>query len=276
MKKLCLIAAFTLFFASFNSLSAQVDDEAPIVDSLLLYVMHDIFDSTLSIEDIKVEYRQLLDRIYTDASTNPIEGLRIGAKSLAIELLTLTFKGPYATHEDRVFTLDSLFPRFADIRDCWYNEGISYLEDSSRYCCLYQDMVRTSSNGLKTVTITVCLFDSINSLTCVTFPSDVTGAPYIAFTDENFKVLGRDHVLNIDDAYQVEHMEDGSVYLLFDESFVAQMLSHDGISAGYASSDELLPVEEQMVIIVGGLQHFHRQYAETIQLLNEYGTSVSK
>lgn len=268
MKKLYFVAVLAIFFASCGTKSVQTENNEPIADSLALFVMHDILDSTLSIEDIKVEYRQLLDKIYSDASSNPDEHLRIGAKSFAIDLLGLTLEGPHATHEDRVFTIDSLLPRFTDIRDCWYADSISYLDDSTQYCCLYQDMIRSSSNGLKTVPIVVCIYDSENSFACVTFPEDVAGSPYIAFTDEDFNVAGRKDVFTSNDAYKSEREEDGTLSLYFDDTFVPHMLSHEGIIAGYASNDEKLPEEEQTIVILGGLNHFHKQYSEIIKNLD--------
>lgn len=268
MKKLYFIAVLTLLLASCGSKSVQTENEKPITDSLALFVMHDILDSTLSIEDIKVEYRQLLDRIYTDASSNPDEYLRIGAKSFAIDLLGLTLEGPHATHEDREFTIDSLLSRFTDIRDCWYADSISCLDDSTQYCCLYQDMICSSSNGLKMVSIVVCIYDSTNSFACVTFPEDVAGSPYIAFTDEDFNVAGRKDVFTSNDAYESEREEDGTLSLYFDETFFPQMLSHEGIIAGYASNDEKLSEEEQTIIILGGLNHFHSKYKKIIEFLS--------
>ena len=204
MKKYYFIAALTLLLPSCGSKTVQTENEEPVTDSLILFVMHNILDSTLSIEDIKVEYRQLLDRIYSDASSNPDEYLRMGAKSVAIDLLGLTLEDPHATREDRVFTLDSLLYCFTDIRDCWYADSILYLDDSTQYCCLYQDMICSSYNGLKTVTIVVCIFDSTNSFACVTFPEDIADSPYIAFTDEDFNVAGRKDVFTLNDAYKSE------------------------------------------------------------------------
>lgn len=269
MKKLFLFFVLFIFLTSCGSKSVQTEDEKPITDSLALFVLRDIIDSTLSIEDIKVEYRQLLDRIYSDASSNPDESMRIGAKSFAIDLLALTLEGPHTTHEDGVFTIDSLMPRFLDIRDCWYTEGISYTEDSTQYCYLYQDMIRSSSNGLKTVSLVVCVYDSTTSFACVTFPKDVAGSPYIAFADEEMHIASRSNAFTPDDAYKIDTLEDGSLSLYFDNKFIPQMLTHEGIIAGYASNDGQLPKEEQWIIILGGLNHFHEHYRKIIKLLEE-------
>lgn len=268
MKKLYFVAVLTLLLASCGSKSVQSEDDDPIVDSLSLVVMHDILDSTLSIEDIKIEYRQLLDTIYKDASTCPDEYYRIGAKSFAIELLGMTLEGPHTTSEDIKFTIDSLLPRFQDIRDCWYEDGPWYGTDSTVFYCLSQNFVRSTSNGLKTVSVVLYIYDSERSGAVVTFPKDVKGAPYIAFTNEDFSIADKEHLFGIDKAYRIDTLENESIQIIFDETFVPQMLAHDGMIAGYWSNDEALSEKDQLIAIMGGLDHFHGKYKEVIELLS--------
>ena len=118
MKKVFLILSAALVIVSCNKLVAT--EQTVTADSLLICVLQSIFDSTRSCVEVKDEFIMFFDTMQSHVQSHPDYEIRVGAKSLAMELAGIMLESDLCSPEEVQFFCEELLARYVNLRSTWH------------------------------------------------------------------------------------------------------------------------------------------------------------
>lgn len=268
MKKLLFIFSFALTFSACSNKPVSTENQVMShYDSLLYNVFRAIGDSTYSCLDYKDDFYELLDTMQSHVESHPDEDVRIGAKSLSLELVGLCVYGDFLTSEEQTFFYDSLVLRFADVMSTWYSplnfpnrEPDWHKEPVLSQCIVFHS--KDTSNTNQFIYLDMYNTPDNEELMVVTLPKEAEQFASIMFTKDDIKDFDRTSTFHLEDArIMLEKTEEDGLTMVFGKDLIDAMLSHMGMFIGYLG-EEGGTLEDRYHDAHLLLTKFHEQYAK--------------
>ena len=272
MKKIFYVL-LTVTLCACGAKNVTTDEEAlSHEDSLLYNVFRAIGDSTWSCIDYKDSFYKLLDTMQTHVESYPDEDIRIGAKSLALEIVGLCFYGDFLSLEEQKFFIDSLVLRFSDVMSTWYSPFYASERDADwrqqpvmSQCVVFHSKDESDTNQY--IYMDMYLTPDNKEVMIMTLPLEAEQLASIVFTDDatdldNATTFNLSNSLNV-----LERTEEDGLSVLFGKDFIDAMLAHTGMFIGYVGEGETLEESYRSAHLL--LTKFHEQYAHIKPLLYE-------
>lgn len=265
MKKILLLILPIVFFAC-SSKPVQVADQPSESERILQRVMLSVFDSTVTLFDVKADLYQFIDTMYAHAAYHPDIDIRIGAKSMVSTLMPVFLDADFFSPEEIQFFEDSVLLKMTEISQVWYIDVPT--AESDDYPIMNQAILRHRDDDEKSfiTEIDVCLRPDSNFV-IVFFPEDAIGSAGIMFSQSS-DVGELDEVsFHASDALRVYERTDSTNYaLMFGQELIDAMMSHDNMFIGYVNDNTDKPVDERFKSCMTILWKFHEQYPELLKL----------
>lgn len=204
-------------------------------DSTMLYVLRAVVDPTQSYLDIKPELFALIDTMQAHVESYPDDYVRLGAKSLAIDLTQLMMDTTLNSQEELRFFLDSVLLRLTDIQSTWYVES-SAKGEIPEWKMMTQYVLRREDDKNYITEINVHLLPDKKSVV-VYFPEDAISCPMILFSKEGVQDIDTIRFRQEDALAFEERTDSTNMAVVFDENLLEAMLSHDAMFIGYLNND---------------------------------------
>ena len=230
-------------------------------DTLLMDIMHAIADSNCSCLDIADEFYMFIDTMQYHAESYPDENIRIGAKSLSMEICNLFMSDMFCTPEEVQFFYDSLITRLVDVQNTWYCNPVEPKDEIE----MYQYPVMTQhilfrygeDNMNHIITLDLYSLPEDQEAVIVTLPMEADSLAFIAFHGEDFGDIDMDIFFHSGNVIQsVPKSDECGVQLLYGREFIDAMLSHKGLFIAYIGDEEGDDLHDCHL----SLTRFHEQY----------------
>lgn len=274
MKRIIPILLIALICVACNKPVANKEQDLSHADSLLLNVFRAIGDSTYSCLDCKDAFYELLDTMQTHVEFYPDESVRVGAKSLALEIVGLCVYGDFLSPEEQQFFYDSLVLRFADVMATWYSPLYASERDSDwrtdpvlSQCVVFHD--NDTSNTNQSISLDMYITPDNEDVMIITLPVRAEYLASVMFHGEDMRDIDTTTTFNLMNAYNVlDKTEDYGQVIVFGEGFIDTMLTHDGMYIAYIGDEDSDDIKERFHDAHLPLTKFHEQYRQVKELLN--------
>lgn len=249
-----------------SSKPTQVNETHSESGQLLKHVMSSAFDSTVTLFDVREELYQLIDTMYTHAAYHPNIDVRIGAKSLAMDLTQMFLLEEYFSPNEILFFEDSVLLKLTAINQVWYIDTPT--AESDYYPVMNQAILRHRDDDDKSyiTEIDVCVCPDSNFV-MIFFPEDAIGGAGIMFSKGN-DISKLDEIsFHAEDAFRVYERTDSTNYaLMFGQEMIDAMMSHEAMFIGYVNDNIAGTFDERFKDCMTLLGKFHEQYPELLKL----------
>lgn len=263
MKK-CLLFLGALCFFACTPKSKPVEQPSES-ERILQRVMLSVFDSTVTLFDVKADLYQFIDTMYAHAAYHPDIDIRIGAKSMTSTLIPVFLDSSFYSPEEIQFFEDSVLLKMTEISQVWYIDVPT--AESNYYPVMNQAILRHRDNDEKSfiTEIDVCVRPDSNFV-MVFFPEDAIGGAGIMFSKGNEVCVLDDISFHAEDALKVYDRTDSTNYaLLFGQDMIDAMMSHEAMFIGYVNDDIESTIDERFKDCMTLLGKFHEQYPELLR-----------
>ena len=186
MKKIFIIFLYVVLCSCANGHNAE-EENTSSADSTVLHILHAIVDTTQSYLDIKPELFALIEMMQAHVESSPDGDIRVGVKSLAIDLTQLMMDTTLNSPEELRFFLDSVLLRLTDIQSTWYVES-SAKGEVPKWNMMTQYVLRRDNDKNYITEIDVLLLPDKKGV-AVYFPEDAVSCPSIMFSKEGVQDL---------------------------------------------------------------------------------------
>lgn len=241
------------------------------VDSLLLHVFHAVLDTNVSCLDYQDEFMMLMDTMQMHVESYPDKKVRIGAKSLVMDLLGLFVYGDCTTPEEDRFFDDSLLQRIINIQSAWYMPAYVLNGITDTLPVLTQTIVlRYDDNTNHVVGLNLYFFPDGDEGMVITLPVEAESLVSIMFHQN--EMMDIDSTLNYtiaDASYMQERSEDIGQIVLFGKDLIDAMLTHEGMYLAYFGTEESENLADLIHKCHLDLKQFHKQYQHVKELTNK-------
>lgn len=251
---------------------AEEEQELSHEDSLLYNVLRAIGDSTYSCIDYKDSFYELLDTMQAHVESHPDEDIRIGAKSLALDLVGICLYGDFLSPEEQRFFIDSLVLRFSDVMSTWYSpynaseKELDWRIPLLSQCVVFHD---NDQDDAKFIYFDMYLTPEHKEVMIVTLPQDAEQLASIMFMDDDTD-FDKAKVFNISDAEKVlEKTAEDGLSIFFGKDFIDAMLSNSGMFISYVGEEDGETLEDRFHSAHLLLTKFHEQYAHIKPLIHK-------
>ena len=271
-KKLSFIIVLALTLCACNKNVTPEPSSLP-ADSLLTHVLRAIIDTNQSCIDVKDEFYMFLDTLQMQVETYPDEDIRIGAKSLAMDLCGLFLYGDCCSPEEMRFFYDSLLLRLMAVPETWYCPFTSQDEIGDYYNdpVLTQNVVFRYGDDEQNHIIYIDLYfmpDNKEGI-AITLPMEAEYLASVMFNGEEMSDIDTSATFNLMNAYNVvDKSEDLGQMIAFGKEFIDAMLTHDGMYIAYIGCEESDEIKDRFHDSHLRLDKFHEQYNMVKELLN--------
>lgn len=260
MKKIFVIFLCIGLCSCTNGHNAE-EENTSSADSTVLHVLHAIVDTTQSYLDIKPELFALIDTMQTHVESYPDDYVRLGAKSLAIDLTQLMMDTTLNSQEELQFFMDSVLLRLTDIQSTWYVES-SAKGEVPEWKTMTQYVLRRKDDKNYITEINVHLLPDKKGIV-VYFPEDAVSCPTIVFSKEGVQDMDTISFRQEDALAFEERTDSTNMVVAFDENLLNAMLSHDVMFIGYLNDDiHSDDLEDRFCSCMLILDKFQEQYGE--------------
>lgn len=241
------------------------------MDSLILHVFHAVLDTNVSCLDYQDEFMMLMDTMQMHVESYPDKKVRIGAKSLVMDLVGLFVYGDMTTPEEDCFFDDSLLQRTINIQSAWYMPAYVLNGITDTLPVLTQTIVlRYGDTENHVVGLDLFFFPNGDEGMVVTLPVEAESLVSIMFRQKN--MMDIDSTLNYtiaDASYMQERSEDIGQIVLFGKDFIDAMLTHEGMYLAYFGTEESENLADLIHKCHLDLKQFHKQYQHVKELTNK-------
>ena len=264
MKKLFFILPFVALVACTRPV--ENNNRSLPADTLLAHIMHAIIDPELSCLDFEDEFYMFIDTMQKHVETIPNEQLRIGVKSMAMDLSSMFLFGDFCTPEEETFFYENLMNRLMEVQETWYTYPGFSTDDTTRfdYPALTQHiLLRYGENNMNHVIGMDVYFlpDGRDGL-ILTLPAEAAYLMNIAFHDASLENIDSTAMFTMFDALDMSQIEDGKTMMAFDQDLIEAMLSHEGMFISYIGNEETENYQDRFHPCHLMLTKFHEQYAQ--------------
>ena len=238
------------------------------MDSLILHVFHAVLDTNVSCLDYQDEFMMLMDTMQMHVESYPDKKVRIGAKSLVMDLLGLFVYGDCTTPEEDRFFDDSLLQRIINIQSAWYMPAYVLNGITDTLPVLTQTIVlRYDDNTNHVVGLNLYFFPDGDEGMVVTLPVEAESLVSIVFRQKNMMDIDTALIYTIADAsYMQERSEDIGQIVLFGKDLIDAMLTHEGMYLAYFGTEEAEDLADLIHKCHLDLKQFHNQYQQVKEL----------
>ena len=257
MKPLLILpVALFLTLTSCTKLVASSEQE-DLTDSTLSHIFHATLDSTRTIMEVKDDILQLIDTMQYHVEHHPDINIRIGAKSLAGNLLQLMMDETINTSEEVTFTIDTLLMPFTNVITTWYYDTTAL--ETLGYSCLNQAVIKYEEyDDANHVSILDVVLSPENDFLALTLPEDPVVFVAIAFSKGIDGINGAS--FGREDAVDIQSEESISEKVYFGQEVIDAMLSHDVMYIAYTETDPTKTKNENFHSCMVLLDKFQQQY----------------
>lgn len=268
MRKILQISL--IICAVLSSACHPVDTERQTLpmDSLILHVFHAVLDTNVSCLDYQDEFMMLMDTMQMHVESYPDKKVRIGAKSLVMDLVGLFVYGDCTTPEEDRFFDDSLLQRTINIQSAWYMPAYVLNGITDTLPVLTQTIVlRYGDTENHVVGLDLFFFPNGDEGMVVALPLEAESLVSIVFRQKNMMDIDTALIYTIADAsYMQERSEDIGQIVLFGKDFIDAMLTHEGMYIAYVGTEEAEDFTDRIHKCHLDLKQFHNQYQQVKEL----------
>lgn len=262
MKKVFLILSSALVIVSCNKPVAT--EQTVTADSLFICVLQSIFDSTRSCVEAKDEFIMFFDTMQSHVQSHPDYEIRVGAKSLAMELAGIMLESDLCSPEEVQFFCEELLARYVNIQSTWYLNDYA-VEDlgKKKVLLLTQDIVFRYGEENRNYVITMDLYSLSGGqeMMVITLPEEAQSLASIVFHNEDMTDIDDSIRFDYTNAIQVwQRTEENLEMIFFGNDLIDAMLSHHGMYIAYIGNEETDDIYERYHDCHLMLDKFHEQY----------------
>ena len=256
MKKYIVILLIAIIATSCTKPVAS-SEQKNITDSTLIHVLQATLDSTRTIMEAKDEILQLIDTMQYHVEHHPNINIRIGAKSMAGNLLQLMMDETINTPEEVTFTINTLLMPLTYVITTWYHDTAAL--DTFGYSCLNQAVVKYEEyDDANHVSILDVILHPEKEFLALTLPDDPVVFVAIAFSKDVGSIDGAS--FGREDALEIESEEYTSEKVYFGQEVIDAMLSHECMFIAYTETDPTKTKNENFHSCMVLLNKFQQQY----------------
>ena len=262
MKRTLLFLSLIALLVGSCNRPMSTDQTAPITDSTLLYVLQAIVDTNRSCIDLKDDIYELLDTMQSHVESHPDENIRIGAKSLAMNISSLFLFGECCSPEEVTFFIDSLLFRFMDVQHTWYYDNYTDPETGLKLL-MTQNLVFRYGDENEAHVITLDLYHQPDKgeRLAISLPMEAETLASIVFHHDDMRDIDTTLHFSTENALHVlEQSEDEGEMIIFGEEMIDAMLSHQGMYIAYIGTEETNDISERIHDSHLMLTQFQEQY----------------
>ena len=241
-------------------------------DSMMLHILRAVIDTNISCLDYQDEFMMFMDTMKTQVEYSPDEGIRIGAKSFAMELFGLFFYGGFTTPEEDRFFADSLILPLAEIQHTWYIPSYvveGKVGDSFKEPVMEQTQVLRYNDENHVIFMELYALPTGNEAMVITLPTEASYLASICFHDEQMQDMDTAATFRLSNALNVLEEEGLGQQIIYSKELIDAMLSHEGMYIAYIGDEESDDIKERWHDTHLDLEPFHRQYQQVKQLIKE-------
>ncbi len=257
MKPLLTLPITLLFALTFCTKPVASSEQDGITDSTLIHVLQATLDSTRTIMEAKDKILQLIDTMQYHVEHHPNINIRIGAKSMAGNLLQLMMDETINTPEEVTFTINTLLMPLTYVITTWYHDTTAL--ETLGYSCLNQAVIKYEEyDDANHVSILDVVLSPENDFLTLTLPDDPVVFVAIAFSKGIDNINGAS--FGREDALEIQSEESISEKVYFGQDMVDAMLSHDVMYIAYTETDPAKTKNENFHSCMVLLDKFQQQY----------------
>ncbi len=267
MKHFFPILIFAVSLAACNKQAVTEEQPSNSSDTVLHHVLRAIIDTNYSCLDYRDEFYALIDTMQSHVESYPDEDIRIGAKSLALDICGLFLYGDCCTPEEMRFFYDSLLLRLTAIPETWYcpstfPEGVA---DWYKEPVLSQNLIfhyGDDDDVNHVICMDLYLTPDNDEAIVITLPDEAEYLASVMFHGEDMGDLDTTATFNLMKARNVlDKSEDCGQLIAFGKDFINAMLTHKGMFIAYIGDEESNDIKERFHDCHLPLSKFHEQYA---------------
>ena len=272
MKKKPIYILLLLALCACNKPGSNEQQPYSVSDSLLSHALQAIFDPSLSCLDAKDEIMILLDTMQSHVESCPDEQIRIGARSLALEIVGMFVYNDSITPEEEQFFEDSLLFPLIDIQHTWYcpsyvPKGIT---NRAAQPVLLQEVVfrDDKSNENRVIKLEIFYHPDNTDLLLIELPKDAETLLGISFLNDSTKTTDTTCFYTVVDAIQsTPQSEECGPIIVYDQNLIYDMLTHNHMFIEYLDEIETEDLKDRWHSAHLSLNKFHEQFYPVLQML---------
>lgn len=270
MKRIQYILLTAITFAACHHPAASEQQPIP-ADSMLLHIMRAVMDTNVSCLDYQDEFMMFMDTMQNQVEIYPDEDIRIGVKSLAMDLFSMFIYGDFTTPEENRFFADSLMQPLANIQYSWYIPAHIHSKnfaDHYKEPVMEQTLLLRYDDKNHIIFMELYYMPNEDEIMVITLPTEASYLASICFLDEQMAEMDTTATFNLLNARYVHEEEEGlGQQIVYGKDFIDAMLSHAGMYIAYIGDEKANDIKDHWHDAHLSLEPFHKQYQQVKQML---------
>lgn len=273
-RKTIYILFLILALCACNKPGTMEQQPSDTSDSLLSHALQSIFDPSLSCLDAKDEIMMLLDTMQSHVESCPDEQIRIGAKSLALEIGSMFLYNDSITPEEEKFFEDSLLFPLIDIQSTWYCPPYvpNNMTDWAAQPVLLQEIVfrYDYSNDIHVIKLAIYYHPEKSDILSIEMPVEAEYLMSIGFMNDSTRMVDTSTVFTLADSFEsIPRTEESGAMLFYNQNLIYEMLTHNDMLIMFIGTEEAENLEDRFHYVHLSLNKFHEQFYSVLQMLKD-------